>query len=368
MTARMVAFHLTDRCNLNCQHCLRDPDLRPTDLGLDVIDRVLDQAVSGYRIGLVALTGGEPFLHPEIDRVIDSIVAHGMQWHAVTNGSRLPQMMASLEEKPERLASMARLYFSLDGAEEKTHDEIRGAGSYREVMRAISLCTMWEKPFVLQMVVNAKNVDEIEAFGLQAAILGAERASFAWLQPTGTHLDAELFLPRDAWKRAQARIDRLNSTLRIPVGMPEGFPTREAFSTCAPWMSHTLHVNVEGHLSLCCQLAGVPSETGRSDVLADMRTETLFAGHGKMVDVVHELQKERIAHLSTAGSKGWDDYNCNWCLKQFGKPHWTDDGASGREADRERWRGVWAEGSTGKPSVRDAEQRVHLSVVGNKRS
>jgi molybdenum cofactor biosynthesis enzyme MoaA len=106
MTARVLTFHLTDRCNLNCSHCIRDPGGEPGDLPLDVFERVVHQA-GRYGIRQVALTGGEPFLHPQIDRVLDAIVASGTTWHAVTNGSQM--------ERIERLvrdgwcsASMAR--------------------------------------------------------------------------------------------------------------------------------------------------------------------------------------------------------------------------------------------------------------------
>jgi MoaA/NifB/PqqE/SkfB family radical SAM enzyme len=364
MSVRMLAFHLTDRCNLNCQHCLRDPVLQPTDVPLALVEKVLDQARSVYGLELVALTGGEPFLHPDIVAILDAIVDRGMKWHAVSNGSRLPLLARALEERPSRREGLARLYFSLDGAEERTHDTIRGAGSFREVMRAISLCTAWGVPFVLQMALNAKNVGEIEAFAVQAAELGAERASFSWLQPTGTHLDAELALPRAEWKRALERIRRVAAVVRMPVGTPEGFPSPHAFHVCDPWQSHTLHVDVQGNLSLCCQQSGIPGRGERTDVLADLRDTSLVEGHRRMLGLVHELEQERLAQLEAGTLTGWDEFPCNWCLKQFGKPHWTDDGRDGAEAGRARWRGVWAGGATGRPLVtRDDRARVRLAIV-----
>ncbi|MCS6858154.1 MAG: radical SAM protein, partial [Sandaracinaceae bacterium] len=60
-----LTLHLTDRCNLNCRHCLRDPGAQPKDLPLSLIERLLDEIKCYSKEAVVVLTGGEPFLHPE---------------------------------------------------------------------------------------------------------------------------------------------------------------------------------------------------------------------------------------------------------------------------------------------------------------
>ena len=126
MSARVVAFHLTDRCNLNCQHCLRDPGLQPLDLPVALIERVLDQAKTVYAVDHVALTGGEPTLHPAFFDVVDAIAAREMTWNMVTNGSQMRFLLDGFAEKPSRRAALSMLDFSLDGATEAVHDTIRG--------------------------------------------------------------------------------------------------------------------------------------------------------------------------------------------------------------------------------------------------
>src|SRR5262245_50431373 len=140
MAALYLAFHLTDRCQLDCQHCLRDPDQKPKDLPLPIVRKVLAEAKAIYRSGQVALTGGEPTLHPDIDGVLDAIVEHDFTWHIVTNAKRFPAFFQRQKAAPERLARLTAVNFSLDGADEVTHDAIRGAGSYREVMLGATVC------------------------------------------------------------------------------------------------------------------------------------------------------------------------------------------------------------------------------------
>ena len=46
MSATWIAFHITDRCQLNCDHCLRDPGQKALDIELSLVERVLDLAVA----------------------------------------------------------------------------------------------------------------------------------------------------------------------------------------------------------------------------------------------------------------------------------------------------------------------------------
>ncbi|MBN8611259.1 MAG: radical SAM protein [Deltaproteobacteria bacterium] len=362
MSTRILTFHLTDRCNLNCQHCIRDPAIVPKDLPVAVFERVLDQA-GAYAITQVAITGGEPFLHPEIGRILDAIASRGMTWHAVSNGTQIDRLEALLDEVPSRRHALTRLVFSLDGAEEATHDRIRGEGSFREVMKAILRCVAWKLQFDLQMVLNAHNSHELEAFALQAAQLGAGRANLVWLHATGTPLDKDLFVPRRAWRDLRDRANQMAAVLRMPVSLPMGFPDDRKFVSCGPWQSEQMHVDVSGQMSLCCQLSGLPGSGARSDLLGDLGEISLAEGHSNMVSLVHDLQRRRIEQIRDNTLEPWDEMPCNWCVKQFGKPYWTDEGAAGAGATRERWRGAWANGATGRALVTRSESRVRLAVI-----
>ncbi|MFT3775554.1 MAG: radical SAM protein [Minicystis sp.] len=353
MAVAVIGFHLTDRCQLDCQHCLRDPAQVPKDLPLSLIRKVLGDARRIYQGVQVALTGGEPTLHPEFEGVLDAVVEHGFTWHMVTNARRFERLVAMLKQVPARREALTVVNFSLDGADEQVHDAIRGKGSYREVMLGATLCTAYGIPFVLQMVINKKNVHQIEAMGMLASSLKAKTVSFGILQPTGTPLDDDLYLTARAWRGVQDRIDRLREMLKIPVAMPEGFHREQPFHVCEPWASQQLHVDVEGRLNLCCQHAGVPSaHTGEQppDVAGDLREMSLPEAHARLLDIIHTAQKARLARVAAGGLTEWDHFPCNDCMKHFGKPYWDDEGAAGPGARRERWRGAWA--------------KVKLPVVG----
>lgn len=348
MAVAWIGLHVTDRCQLDCQHCLRDPAQAPKDLPLSLIRKVLAEARAVYKSAQVALTGGEPTLHPELGGILDAIVEHGFTWHLVTNARRFERLLQLCKERPARREALTVVNFSLDGADEPTHDMIRGEGSFREVMLGATLCTAHGVPFALQMVVNRKNVHQIEALGLLAANLGATRVSFAMLQATGTPADRDLYLSARAWRGVQDRAERLAQVLKLPVNMPEGFYREQPFHVCEPWQSAQLHVDVEGRLNLCCQHAGVPSdgatadEGAARDVAASLHETSLVEAHRRLLGIIHEAQAARLSRVAAGPLSEWDHFPCNDCMKHFGKPYWTDEGSAGPAARRERWRGAWA--------------------------
>lgn len=350
MGAEWLALHLTDRCNLDCSHCLRDPGTTPQDIPLDLVVGVLEQASAHYGIKHVALTGGEPTLHPSFVGVVDAIAARGMTWHMVTNGHRFDRVAAWLDVAPTRRRSLTAVNISLDGATEDTHDAVRGAGSFRQVMAAASTCHALAIPFALQFTVHRKNVTQLEAFGLLASELGAMRINYGMLVPSGTHLDADQYLGADEWRLVAARVQRLSGVLKVPVGLNEGFPKASRFHVCEPLRMHTLHVDVRGRLTMCCMHAQVPGP--ENDVAGDLREMSLVRAHTRLLDIVRETQRARLTELEATHDE-WDEFTCNGCLRRAGKPHWTSAGAAGPGASRERWRGAWAK----------REQQIHLPIV-----
>jgi pyruvate-formate lyase-activating enzyme len=348
-----IGLHLTDRCQLDCDHCLRDPGRAPLDLDVDVVAAVLRDASELYGIRRVSLTGGEPTLHPRFGEVLDLVAARSMTWDMVTNGRRMSALLEIFADRPSRRGACAQVVFSLDGATDATHDAIRSPGQRREVLGAIALAAVEGVPFGVQMAVHAKNVDEIEALGLEAAQLGARHVSFAMMQPTGTRLDEGMRLSAAGWRDALERIRRLAAVLRIPVIAPEGWPKADRMRLCDALRGDTLHVDVRGRLSLCCLQSGIPGESDR-EVAGDARGG-LVAPHRRLLAIVRDATEARLDALQS--SDEWAEFECNSCLARFGKPHWTEAGVGGPAARRERWHGAWS-----RSVDTDGATRVSLAV------
>lgn len=333
---RRVGFHLTDRCQLDCDHCLRDPGKAALDLPFERFCAALDHGLS-LGASHASLTGGEPTLHPEFPALLDEITRREMTWDMVTNGRRFSRVATWLDEAPARHASCRVVTFSLDGATDSTHDAIRGAGQRREVLQAMAQCVGLAIPFETSTAIHARNAHELEALAHEAHALGAGAVRFAMTQPTGTPIDRELYLAPVAWRGLLRRIERLAED-GLPVTLAEGWP-RDVDGLCGPLRGDTLHVDLHGHVTLCCLHSGLPQEgpdeTDAGDVLDFQIT----------LRRLEEIQQRAIEadrlERSTSGDP-WGDFGCNRCLRRFGRPSWGEGGRRGPEARRERWRGAWA--------------------------
>jgi MoaA/NifB/PqqE/SkfB family radical SAM enzyme len=88
-----IHFLLTNRCNLNCPRCYYRRS--QSEVPLPVVKELFTEwARKGVKA--VALGGGEPFLHPNIDEIIAAASSVGLYLAVTTNGTILPQMAPTI--------------------------------------------------------------------------------------------------------------------------------------------------------------------------------------------------------------------------------------------------------------------------------
>src|SRR5215472_15078240 len=112
-TDHVLLAHIipTRRCNLACGYCNEYDDFSPpvpTDEMIRRIDRL-----AYLKTAIVTISGGEPLLHPEIEKLIQRIRHHGMIAGMITNGYLLtPNKIKALNE-----AGLEHLQISIDNLE-----------------------------------------------------------------------------------------------------------------------------------------------------------------------------------------------------------------------------------------------------------
>ncbi len=72
------------RCNLSCTYCNEYDDFSKP-VSIDVMERRID-LLGGLKTGVITLSGGEPLLHPELDRIIGRIRKNHALAGLITNG------------------------------------------------------------------------------------------------------------------------------------------------------------------------------------------------------------------------------------------------------------------------------------------
>ncbi|EST38282.1 hypothetical protein N566_08285, partial [Streptomycetaceae bacterium MP113-05] len=121
--------------NLACDYCAvaSSPRAVPRSLPADTLHALVDEAVAAGFTELY-LTGGEPFLHPDIVELLDHAAAQ-LPTVVMTNAMLLRGRRA--EGLTDLAGRKLTLQTSLDGATAATHDLHRGAGSWQRTMDGI---------------------------------------------------------------------------------------------------------------------------------------------------------------------------------------------------------------------------------------
>jgi uncharacterized Fe-S cluster-containing radical SAM superfamily protein len=182
------------RCNLTCTHCFVSCGPAANQHAMlsraEVAARVAESLALGVRE--VYLTGGEPFLHPAIERIVEDTLARAPVT-VLTNGTLFT---ARRVEWLSRLVRAARhsleLRVSLDGTDAAAHDAFRGPGAWARTMRGLRALGRAGIPPIVTLT-RPPHVDEASLAASALAALGAEgmrgaRLKFLPLLPLGREL------------------------------------------------------------------------------------------------------------------------------------------------------------------------------------
>ncbi len=123
-----IYFDFTNRCNLSCRHCITSSS--PTVDTSDELSptRITELIMEIAELGALELAtgGGEPFFHPEWERLFHAVVEVGLNLIITTNGLRLTADVVRVLREVEPL----EMRVSFDGGP-KLHEHIRGKNTYR---------------------------------------------------------------------------------------------------------------------------------------------------------------------------------------------------------------------------------------------
>lgn len=122
-------------CNLACDYCCvaSSPKTDPRLLGSDTIQALVDEAAE-WGVRELYLTGGEPFLLPDIDAIVRSCVDR-LPTTLLTNGMLFRGVgLRKLQAMPREGFA---LQISVDSPTPEIHDSHRGAGSWKRALAGI---------------------------------------------------------------------------------------------------------------------------------------------------------------------------------------------------------------------------------------
>ncbi len=129
-TLPIVIFYVTEECNLKCITCSYR-DRLPDELSLSEIDEL---AVTLRDFGLqhIVYSGGEPFVRKDFPDICKIFSKSGVRQTVLTNGLLLEKLYDQVS------GSLSEIIVSIDGPNERVHDDIRGVHSFHQIVRGIS--------------------------------------------------------------------------------------------------------------------------------------------------------------------------------------------------------------------------------------
>lgn len=158
-----IYIEICNQCNLKCLHCYNESSISNHKyIEMNEFIAIVNQMLNAG-IRHITLSGGEPLLHPNIDKILTFLNDNKEieTVRIVTNGTLL------VEKLSEYISSMPKLLIqiSLDGGTSSINDQIRGVGTYNKVEEALMYLSQHGfSETTLRLTINAVNYCSIEDF------------------------------------------------------------------------------------------------------------------------------------------------------------------------------------------------------------
>jgi radical SAM protein with 4Fe4S-binding SPASM domain len=151
-----AVWEITMDCNMRCKHCGSSclgplPDELTTEEALAMCDAL-------KRIGLqrITLSGGEPFIRPDWDRIASRLIRNNISTNILSNGWYIER--DTIRKAKE--IGISNIGISMDGLED-THDFIRKKGSFSRIMKVLALAKEENMLTSIVTCIHKKNLGQL---------------------------------------------------------------------------------------------------------------------------------------------------------------------------------------------------------------
>jgi MoaA/NifB/PqqE/SkfB family radical SAM enzyme len=317
-----ASLELTYRCNWRCVFCYnpRHHDRR----GLSGAEwrKVLDD-LRALGTLYVALTGGEPLVHPEFLAIARGARERAFALRILTNGALVTDALAGEIAALRPLA----VELSLHGAKAETHDRATATpGSFVAMLRGLDRLLARKVPVVLKTPLTLLN--EAEMAGLRQI---AEERGVPWrIDPVLTPRDDGDAGPL-AYRAPAEAVERAFRELAALGQLPEE-ERAEGGTNCGLGRT-TVAVDPEGNVFPCLQWRRAPLGNVRETPLVDM-----WAGSAERLRAASVARAANDRLVRAGGALASFPFCPALALQHTGDPLQPDAGQSAQAAIAERIR------------------------------
>jgi len=181
----VVAWNLTQRCNLACAHCYIAAGSwhsAANDLTTDECLRITDEIIAVNPSPMFILSGGEPLLRKDLE----TIAEYGAQRGATVTIGTNATMLTRGRIRSLKSAGVQGVAVSIDSLNDQYHDRFRhGSGALQDTLAAVELLREEKLDFIVQTSLTRGNRDELATLAAWAAERGAVSFNVYFLVATG---------------------------------------------------------------------------------------------------------------------------------------------------------------------------------------
>lgn len=179
-------WHFIESCNLRCKHCYQNnyksEHLPPSKL-LKIAQSLNGAMAKWKKNGRVSLTGGEPFLKPELLFMLLDYFEKAKNFYWVgllSNGTLIDDEIAL---KLKTYKKISEIQISLDGSSEEVHDEIRGKNSFIKAVKALETLKKYGFSTSIMFTLHKKNKNDVIPILDLANNIGADAITIERITP-----------------------------------------------------------------------------------------------------------------------------------------------------------------------------------------
>jgi len=217
-----INWLITEACNLRCVYCIaHDPCISAVDVDPDALAAA--ERIAALHPLTVALSGGEPLLHPHVADLLDCLA--GRTSLIVDTNGTIP-IREKLLQALRRSEALVRV--SIDAAEEKLNRQLRpdtqGKADYLGTICA-NLKKLSENSiaFNVHTVVTRTNLNALDALGDLLAAHGVERWHLYGLIKNGraSSIFDDMHVPTAVLKAKEAELKQKYPQIKITAAANE---------------------------------------------------------------------------------------------------------------------------------------------------
>lgn len=223
-----VSLEILKKCLNNCLHCSSNScHNSKTILGLDTIKQIIDDIIF---IGAkrLCLSGGEPFLHPDIVEMIEYAAQKGLVVDVYSSGIMGEHNLEKSISKEMLLEckkrGLNRIMFNVQAADSVVYDTIMGTkGKYDLLIQSISNAKECQIDTEIHFVPMKQNYNQITNVVKLAEQLNVCCVSFLRLVPHGRAEDnkEKIMLSDEELRSIQKELYCLKETgKKVRIGLP----------------------------------------------------------------------------------------------------------------------------------------------------